>query len=480
MIPDHKGETIGKIIESCLLDWGIEKVLTITVDNASANKVAIDYVRRKMRNWNESKLVLGGNFLHVRCCAHIINLIVSDGLKDMNDSIVRIRNAVQYVRSSPSRLQKFKNAAEHERIESHSIVILDVPTRWNSTYLMLSTALKFQKAFDRLLDDDARYGLYFSELDSGKNRVGPPKEDDWDNAKVFVQFLHVFYDITLKFSASLSVTSNMFFHELCSIATELNTLANSGDFLLGEMAAAMKYKFDKYWGKIEDLNKLLIIALVLDPRYKLDYVKFCFGDLFEENKVNEMTYDIKELLIKLYEFYKGVDNISSSDQVSRSIPLENEGDMGKVNENVDFRLERLKKFMQMKEKKDFVDLKNEVERYLIESDENTDDDSFDLLNWWKVNCSKYKILSRIAKDIFAIPVSTVASESAFSTGGRVLDPFRSSLSPKMVEILICLQNWLRTSNICFDVAPSTGEMEFYEALEKEIGMTTSSDDTVVG
>ncbi|KAK2648832.1 hypothetical protein Ddye_016321 [Dipteronia dyeriana] len=216
-----------------------------------------------------------------------------------------------------------------------------------------------------LLEDDGRYGLYFSELDSGKKRVGPPKDDDWGNAKVFVQFLHVFYDITLKFSVSLSVTSNMFFHKLRSIATELSTLANSGDFLLCEMTVAMKSKFDKYWGKIEDVNKLLIIALVLDPRYKLDYVKFCFGDLFDENKVNEMTYDIKELLIKLYEFYNGVDNISSSDPVSRSIPLENEGDMGKVNENVDFRLERLKKFKKMKEKKDFVDLKNEVESFSI-------------------------------------------------------------------------------------------------------------------
>ncbi|KAK2656611.1 hypothetical protein Ddye_009663 [Dipteronia dyeriana] len=241
----HKGETIGKIIESCLLDWGIEKVFTITVDNASTNKVAIDYVKRRMRNWNESKLVL------------------------------------------------------------------DVLTRWNSTYLMLSTALKFQKAFDRLLEDNGRYGLYFSELDSGKKRVGLPKDDDW---------------------------------ELCSIANELSTLAGSGDFLLYEMMVAMKSKFDKYWGKIEDVNKLLIIAFVFYPRYKLDYVKFCFGDLFDENKVNEMTYDFKELLIKLYEFYNGVDNISSSDQVSKSIPLENEGDMGKVNENVDFRLERLKKF----------------------------------------------------------------------------------------------------------------------------------------
>ncbi|KAK2656068.1 hypothetical protein Ddye_009120 [Dipteronia dyeriana] len=128
------------------------------------------------------------------------------------------------------------------------------------------------------------------------------------------------------------------------------------------MAVAMKSKFDKYWGKIEDVNRLLIIALVLDPRYKLDYVKFYFGDLFDDSKLTEMTYDIKEFLIKLYEFYKGVDNISSSDQVSSSVPLENEGGVGKSSENLDFRLERLKKFKKMKEKKDFVDLKNEVER----------------------------------------------------------------------------------------------------------------------
>ena len=39
-----------------------------------------------------------------------------------------------------------------------------------------------------------------------------------------------------------------------------------------------------------------------------------------------------------------------------------------------------------------------------------------------------------------IPVSIVASKSAFSTGGRVLDPFRSSLAPKTVEAIICAQN----------------------------------------
>ncbi|KAL5789539.1 hypothetical protein ACOSQ2_004427 [Xanthoceras sorbifolium] len=164
---------------------------------------------------------------------------------------------------------------------------------------MLSSALKFRKAFDRLMEKDGHYGL----------RVGPPKEDDWSKAKVFVQFLHVFYDITVKFSSYLSVTSNLFFHELCSIETELTSLVKSDDSVLSEMTSSMKLKFDKYWGKIKDVNKLLLITLVLDPRYKLDYVKFCFGNMFDDKKTKEMTCAIRKLLIQLYECYKGVENI---------------------------------------------------------------------------------------------------------------------------------------------------------------------------
>ena len=57
------------------------------------------------------------------------------------------------------------------------------------------------------------------------------------------------------------------------------------------------------------------------------------------------------------------------------------------------------------------------------------------------------VLAEMARDILAVPVSTVSSEFAFSTSGQVLDQFHSSLGPKTVESLICAQDWLISSTI---------------------------------
>ena len=53
------------------------------------------------------------------------------------------------------------------------------------------------------------------------------------------------------------------------------------------------------------------------------------------------------------------------------------------------------------------------------------------------------MLSKLARDVLAVHVSTIASESVFSTEGRILDPFRSSLFPLMVQNLVYAQDWLQ-------------------------------------
>lgn len=70
---------------------------------------------------------------------------------------------------------------------------------------------------------------------------------------------------------------------------------------------------------------------------------------------------------------------------------------------------------------------------------------FDILAWWKNKTEDYPTLSRMARDVMAIQVSTVALESAFSAGGWVIDPYRSRLDPEMVQALICTKDWIVAS-----------------------------------
>nr|XP_048328507.1 disease resistance protein RPV1-like [Ziziphus jujuba var. spinosa] len=82
------------------------------------------------------------------------------------------------------------------------------------------------------------------------------------------------------------------------------------------MAKKMLTKFEKYWGSLGNVNKLLLIAVVLDPRYKLEYVSYLFEDAYESGMVESLTKDVKDTLYNLYDFYKEVDSMDESSKVS--------------------------------------------------------------------------------------------------------------------------------------------------------------------
>lgn len=319
-------------------------------------------------------------------------------------------------------------------ITSEHKVVLNVPTRCNSTYLMLEVAEKFERAFDRLEYDDLSYVIALT-VDKGP---GCPNYDDWTRARTIMKFLKVFYETTLAVSSSLEITSNSFFRKLVNIHGILNSFIAGNDIGLKSIAIKMKEKFDKYWD-MESVNYMLLVALFLDPRFKLDYIEFSLTKMYAAVECDFVIEKLKHIIKELFAHYQAKYPIvpdgeatsvisSDSSSISHSSVLESS-----LSVDDEYRLRQKKKLGEHK--------KNELERYI--EDDGEDDVHLDLLKWWRGKTQKYYVLSRMARDLLAIPVSTVSSESAFSTGGRILDSYRSSLSPKTVEALVCTQNWLK-------------------------------------
>ncbi|KAG8644083.1 hypothetical protein MANES_11G097150v8 [Manihot esculenta] len=326
---NHKGEAVGRAIETCLLEWG-------------SNDVAICYLKKKLANWG-------------------------DGLKDVNDSVMKVRDA------------RFKECVLHEKIESKSSLCLDVPTRWNSTYLMLNTAQKYERAFERYESQDPMF-----KIDMGENDI--PDYYDWTQ-------------LTLRISGS------------SDLAFILNQWINSNDFDMKSMGERMKF------------------------------MVYSFSQMYGKEKVYQPNVE---------QF-----NDNSSQQLSGSCSTTDS-----INPKPKFFLKHHYKKQKLEESGGF-DSKTELEVYLSEAIQEEKED-FDVMKWWKINSERFPILGKMARDILVIPISTVASESAFSTGGRVLDSFRSSLTPKIVEGLICVQDWIRPLNIQVNVEEDLDELEKLE------------------
>jgi hypothetical protein len=95
------------------------------VDNASSNDSGVDYLRTKLQKTN----IAQGKYLHMKCAAHIVNLIVKDGLQEVDLSVKHVRAAVRYIKNGTSRLIKFKEIVEEEKVGNKAFLKLDVPTR---------------------------------------------------------------------------------------------------------------------------------------------------------------------------------------------------------------------------------------------------------------------------------------------------------------------------------------------------------------
>ncbi|XP_019189244.1 PREDICTED: zinc finger BED domain-containing protein RICESLEEPER 2-like [Ipomoea nil] len=284
MPPPHNGIALSEKVYGLLADWKIEsKLFAVTLDNASANDTFVDYFQLQLNARNV--LLDDGKYFHLRCYAHILNLIVQEGLKEVDIAVKKVRESVKYVKGSQVRKQKFLECVSLVSLNTKRGLRQDVPTRWNSTYLMLQSALYFRMAFSHLEISDSNYKHC-------------PSKDEWDRIEKLSKFLGVFYEITCVFSGTKYPTTNLYFPAIFKARLTLEEQKNGDDLGMRNMAIQMFAKFEKYWSAF---SLILAIAVILDPRYKIHFVDWSYKKLYGHDSMEFKK--VKESLFSLYREY---------------------------------------------------------------------------------------------------------------------------------------------------------------------------------
>jgi hypothetical protein len=281
---------------------------------------------------------------------------------------------------------------------------------------MLVTAMPYKDVFIRASRVDKQYTCL-------------PTDDEWKFAEDVVERLRLFNDITALFSGTDYITANVYFTRIAKIRNQIRLWSSCGNPLVEAMSANMVAKFDKYW---TDIQGLMGIATILDPRFKTTVLLICHEDLLgvSGRECEDRVADVKNLLTDLMNEYHVAENIENNESLAPS-----------VGNSDDFLSDIIACIASRRPTS--MGFKSELDRYLYEKMVNMQIKNFNVLDWWKVAGTRFPTLRRIARDIYAILVTTVASEAAFSTSGRVLSEHRSRPSPKMLEALMCSQDLLR-------------------------------------
>ncbi|PLW42976.1 hypothetical protein PCASD_04726 [Puccinia coronata f. sp. avenae] len=204
-----------------LMDYMVvlSKLRFITLDNASSNNLAVtrlkQFVTDRTRNANPQLTPANSGYFHVRCLAHVINLVVKEGITKVNNAMHRLRESVLYIHGSAGRLEAFNHAlvasSLNPKIRHPS---KDVPTRWNASYLMIESSLPCNLAFQNLEMKDEKFQTC-------------PSEADWDELVAMKTFLDPFYNATQKLSGTKYPTLNLGYRAMRKIEKAIDHYAKS-------------------------------------------------------------------------------------------------------------------------------------------------------------------------------------------------------------------------------------------------------------
>ncbi|KAI3495970.1 hypothetical protein L1887_38318 [Cichorium endivia] len=425
-------------VSACLSDWNMEgRLFSITI-NQPVSEIGTESLRNLLSEKNPN--ILGGQLLLGNCLSRSISGIVSESLAANQETVKKVRDCVKYVKTSESLEEKFLTLKQQLQVPSTKTLAIDDQSQWNTTYEMLQSASELKEVFSCLDTTDPDYSK------------GPTREE-WNVIENLCAYLKILYDTANLLTTSSVPTTNTFFHEAWKIQLELARAAASEDPVISGLTKPMQENFNNYW---KNCCLILAIAVVMDPRFKMKLVEFSFTKIYgddAQNYINIVDEGIHQLFLEYVALPVPLAN--GGGPVTGDLKME-DGDVGGEGGGgggeaglTDFDVYIMETASQQS--------KSELDQYLEESLLPRVHE-FDVVGWWKLNKVKYPTLSKMARDILSVPVSTVVPEAVFEVGRPEMERYRCSLRAETVEALVCAKDWLRGEMV--DVGNGMVKMEF--------------------
>ncbi|XP_057467703.1 zinc finger BED domain-containing protein DAYSLEEPER-like [Actinidia eriantha] len=257
----------------------------------------------------------------------------------------------------------------------------------------------------------------------GPENCSVPSVDKWVKVRGICRILDKLHEVAKVLFQTKYPTASIYLVYLQQLRTNLTQDGSSSDGFIRAVIEKLLQKLDKYW---KDMFLALAIATVIDPRSKMKYIEYL--PMKYKGEGSDFSFQVSSVckaICSLFDdhlaLFLAKDNstsgLTSSDSKEEEVfdsEKEEDSQSGKMTPN---HLQDYSAFAQSTSQSSKSDLDCYLEEPVIPWSED-----FNLLKWWRDASPKYPVLSRMARDLLAIPISVVTADDAYYTEERKVDP----------------------------------------------------------
>lgn len=462
---EHTGFNLAAKLMGILEEYEIlEKINCITSDSASNNN---RMVKELQILFNDRGIDWPHKERHIPCITHIINIAVQDFIRviklgehdttaySLSDLLDNVREIALHIKKSDQAWAKFESICLD--VEVHCLkILLDVPTRWNSTHRMLERILYLRKAIDRYVLD------HQPELKTVTER-------NWELLELLCAFLWPFKNCTEALESTKKPevdrvywAYNRMFNEIEDLKATLGRREARRQPWSKELIVAleqMETKLSKYYERT-GAPSVYVDAMLLNPKIKLSGFS---GPEWERNDAEGYRLEARARYMSNYAHR----NVAASTTAFKRTAAEMDSDGEEPRDDYD-------RHVFASFNTTVTDELNEFDAWFAAPREKAKSS----LLWWSHNSSKYPRLALMMRDACAVPPSGSGVERQFSIAGRVATWQRNQLSPKSICEIMMYKNHMDRMGRGLDISVAAINTEYEVIAESEVEDPAQSEDAV--